>query len=213
MQVIPNLQGAIIAYMSIEEALAQATPQLLYQQAQQSANPKRQRELTAVRALLFCALNREIDILYDQYGKPYLADFSYHISISHTSRWAAIVLHATKQVGIDIELIAARVAKVRTKFLSAAENQGVLPHDYATLTTYWCAKEAVYKWYGKKGVDFANHLKIQALPLLPILPTSQAISVLPLTLDMPILMQPILLSVNYTIIAPDVVIAWVVEAI
>lgn len=210
MQVIPNLQGATIVYMSIDEALAKATPQLLYQQAHQSANPKRQRELTAVRALLFCALNREIDILYDQYGKPYLADFSYHISISHTSRWVALILHTTKQVGIDIETIAERVAKVRTKFLSPAENQGILPHNYATLTTYWCAKEAVYKWYGKKGVDFASHLKIQATPPPP---KPQIISALALILDMPILTQPILLSVNYTLISPDVVIAWVAESI
>ena len=160
MQILPNLQGAIIAYMLIAEAVAIAANVLLCQQTNNTTNPKRQRELIAVRVLLHCALNKNIAIIYDQHRKPHLADNSYHIGISHTSEWVAIILHPTKQVGIDIETIMPRVGKVRSKFLSNIENQHVLPNDYTTLTTYWCAKEAAYKWYGKKEVDFAAHLKI-----------------------------------------------------
>ena len=207
MQILPNLQGAIVAYMPINEAVVIATPALLCQQANNTTNPKRQRELVAVRVLLYCALNKEVAIVYDQHRKPHLADNSYHIGISHTSEWVAIILHPTKHVGIDIETIMPRVGKVRAKFLSNIENQSVLSNDYTTLTTYWCAKEAAYKWYGKKEVDFAAHLKI-AIDEPHQTPQYQIINTLPIMLDMPNLTQ--ILSVHYTLILPNVVMTWVV---
>ena len=207
MQILANSQGAIVAYMPINEAVAIAAPALLCQQANTTTNTKRQRELIAVRVLLYCALNKSIPIVYDQHRKPHLADNSYHIGISHTSQWVAIILHPTKHVGIDIETIMPRVGKVRAKFLSDIENQSVLPNDYTTLTTYWCAKETAYKWYGKKEVDFATHLKI-TIDAPCQTPQHQIISTLPIMLDMPNLTQTLL--VHYTLILPDVVIAWVV---
>lgn len=206
MQVLANSQGAIVAYMSINEAVAIAAPALLCQQANTTTNPKRQRELIAVRVLLRCALNKEVSILYDQHRKPHLADNSYHIGISHTSEWVAIILHPTKQVGIDIETIMPRVGKIRSKFLSTIENQSVLPNDYTTLTTYWCAKEAAYKWYGKKEVDFATHLKI-AINEPHQMPQYQIINTLPIMLDMPNLTQTLL--GHCTLIATNVVMVWI----
>nr|MBP7533707.1 hypothetical protein [Chitinophagales bacterium] len=61
--------------------------------------------------------------------------------------------------------------------------------------------------YGKKEVDFATHLKI-TIDAPCQTPQHQIISTLPIMLDMPNLTQTLL--VHYTLILPDVVIAWVV---
>ena len=29
----------------------------------------------------------------------------------------------------------------------------------------WCAKEAIYKWYGKKGLEFKQHIHIKSFKL------------------------------------------------
>ena len=29
----------------------------------------------------------------------------------------------------------------------------------------WCAKEAIYKWYGKKGLEFKQHIHIKPFKL------------------------------------------------
>jgi phosphopantetheinyl transferase len=43
-----------------------------------------------------------------------------------------------------------------------AEREQVLCRGDATLMTVaWCAKEAVYKWNGRRGIDFIQHMPIQ----------------------------------------------------
>ena len=70
----------------------------------QYAAPHRRLEWLAVRVLLFTLLGEERDIAYRPSGKPYLADGSYALSISHTKGYAAVVLgEPDSEVGIDIE--------------------------------------------------------------------------------------------------------------
>jgi len=35
-------------------------------------------------------------------------------------------------------------------------------NDPKLITVAWCTKEAVYKWNGKRGVDFIKHLPIDS---------------------------------------------------
>lgn len=96
----------------------------------------------------------------DEYGKPHLIDSSWHISLSHTQGWAAAVLHRARPVGIDIEPIREQFRRVVPRVLSESE----LVHaagDPNRLAVYWCAKEALYKLYGKRQLTFREHLLIE----------------------------------------------------
>jgi len=96
----------------------------------------------------------------DEFGKPHLIGAPWHISLSHTNGWAAAVLHRTRPVGIDIEPIRDQFRRVVPRVLSETE----IIHaagEPSRLAVYWCAKEALYKLYGKRQLSFREHLHVE----------------------------------------------------
>ncbi len=95
----------------------------------------------------------------DEYGKPHLRGLPWSISLSHTTGWAAAVLHQSRPFGIDIEPIREQFQRVVPRTLSASEiaHAAGLPER---LAVYWCAKESLYKLYGKRQLTFREHLHI-----------------------------------------------------
>ncbi|AUD03205.1 4'-phosphopantetheinyl transferase family protein [Spirosoma pollinicola] len=96
----------------------------------------------------------------DEFGKPHLIDSPWHISLSHTSGWAAAVLHRSRPVGIDIEPIREQFKRVVPRVLSESEINHAAG-DPNRLAVYWCAKEALYKLYGKRQLTFREHLHVE----------------------------------------------------
>lgn len=93
--------------------------------------------------------------------KPFLEDEAYHFSISHCGDYAAAIASSTKRVGIDIEIPTEKVLRIVHKFLHPDELQ-ILNHytDVQQATTLWSVKEAMFKWWGRGGVDFSEMLRI-----------------------------------------------------
>lgn len=122
---------------------------------------KRRLEYFGVRIALKILLGRNILIEYDQYGKPFLADKSYHISVSHSKNFMAIMAHPIRHVGIDIECPSAKIEKIYKRFLSEKEqvtfSEG---KDIRQLQIAWSSKEALFKIIGNHAVDFANQLEL-----------------------------------------------------
>ena len=131
-------------------------------------NGKRLLHWLSTRLLLRTMLqtNDYIDSRMDDQGKPYLVNGDYQISFSHSFDYASVMISKDKQVGVDIELIKDKIQKIKNKFLKPEELSG-LPEQDNTLALYicWCAKEAIYKWYGKKGLEFKRHIDIY--PFVP----------------------------------------------
>ena len=131
-------------------------------------NGKRLLHWLSTRFLLRTMLqtNDYIDSRMDDQGKPYLVNGDYQISFSHSFDYASVMISKDKQVGVDIELVKDKIQKIKNKFLKPAELSG-LPEQDNTLALYicWCAKEAIYKWYGKKGLEFKKHIDIY--PFVP----------------------------------------------
>lgn len=98
---------------------------------------------------------------YSPEGKPYLKDRNAHISVSHSHDKLAILVNEKESTGVDIELIRDKVVNVKHKFLCEAEQQ-FTGNDIEKLTTLWAAKEAIYKAYGLKGVDFKENMFVEA---------------------------------------------------
>ena len=97
-------------------------------------------------------------IVYDDLGKPHLEN-GWNISISHANEFAAIMLNKNGACGIDIEKISPKIARIKHKFLNDTDLKNITTEQ--NLTIYWGAKEALYKYYGKKKVFFIEHLFIQ----------------------------------------------------
>jgi len=132
---------------------------------EQLANGKRHLHWLATRVLLRTMLDTSeyIDCQIDKHGKPYLVNLPYHISLSHSFDYAAVMISKSRPVGIDIEQIKQKVERIAPKFLRPAERAVIDPqHKIAHLYVCWCAKEAIYKCYGQKEVSFLDNIALEA---------------------------------------------------
>ncbi len=130
---------------------------------QQLSNTQRRLHWLAWRALIKKLTgNPEIEIVYQENGKPQVRDQSLQISISHTGPWAACLTHSNEPVGVDVESIRPRILKIKERFLSSREIEWHAPstHDLRHLTILWCIKEAVFKFAGISGLDYRNQINI-----------------------------------------------------
>ena len=132
-------------------------------------NEERKIQHLAVR-LLFSLMMPEAnmkDIVMADNGKPYLKGVPFHFSFSHCKGYAACAVSDHFPIGIDIEIIHPRIAKVAHKFLNDAEKNLLsnLSEEDALkqLAFFWAAKEAMYKKHEQLGIDFARDFNILAL--------------------------------------------------
>lgn len=133
------------------------------------ANEERRVQHLAVR-LLFKLMMPEADLsqlVMADNGKPYLLGLPFHFSFSHCKGYAACAVDDKQPVGIDIEIIHPRIAKVAHKFLNEQEKAMIAALDEKDqlnqMAFLWAAKEAMYKKHEQLGIDFAKDFNILEL--------------------------------------------------
>jgi 4'-phosphopantetheinyl transferase len=103
-------------------------------------------------------------VIVSETGKPVLEDGSLEFSLSHCKGFAAAITGIVHPVGIDIELVSNRASRIAGRFLCQQELDMISGLDdgqrEAMITMLWSAKETIYKWWGKKGVDFAQNIRV-----------------------------------------------------
>ncbi len=99
----------------------------------------------------------------DEHGKPYLRNSTYEISVTHTLEYIGVVLSKAGAVGMDIEKPRNQIFKVIGRLCSKDELDWVA-EDIDKATILWSAKEALYKLYGKRKVDFKENLTLSEKP-------------------------------------------------
>lgn len=92
-------------------------------------------------------------------GKPVLSLRNGEISITHSYPYVAAIYDKHENVGIDIEQPTPKLRLIAKKFLSDSELE-FTQNDLIRLCICWCAKEALYKIYSKKGLRFRENLFI-----------------------------------------------------
>ncbi|SFT03267.1 4'-phosphopantetheinyl transferase family protein [Sphingobacterium wenxiniae] len=123
---------------------------------------KRTLHWLATRVLLRYLLNTEtyIDCPSDKNGKPYLPDFPYKISLTHSYEYAGVMMSTKGECGIDLEIVKEKVVNIKEKFLREEELIFIPDGHLDQLYACWCAKEAVYKLQGNKGISFLEDMTI-----------------------------------------------------
>ncbi len=128
---------------------------------------RRRLEFLAVRVLMSIG-SPGSDICYHASGKPFLDDEKYYVSISHSGKFVAIMLNSSKPIALDIEVIADKASRLHQRFLSLSE----LPETRLTDQEFqlycvlcWSAKESVFKYIDKEGVDFRDNIKFTPFTL------------------------------------------------
>ena len=108
-----------------------------------------------------------IEVRSDECGKPHLVNFDYELSISHSQEYAAVII-SKKRVGIDIEQIRPKIRRIAHKFMRE-EEQAILSDNEETairqMYVIWTGKEALYKLYGKRKLNFREHMQFEPFEL------------------------------------------------
>ena len=128
-----------------------------------SLQGKRKIEWLASRYALQTLLNPQICNIYqDEYGKPHLKDSTQQISISHSDGKVAAIV-SDSQCGVDLQLIVDKIVFIKEKFANLNELKSIDPdHHILHLHIYWSAKESLYKAYGKRALDFKEHILLES---------------------------------------------------
>ena len=126
----------------------------------------RKKQWLAYRVLIkSMLLPEEFLVEYDETGKPFLAGSKYHISVTHSGDLAAVIISSKGRVGIDLETARERIERVKERFLHPEELAMIGEKDVCfRLTQAWCAKEALYKLFGHRGLDFRENIRIHLPP-------------------------------------------------
>ncbi len=139
-------------------------------------SPRKRSEWLASRELLFriAKLPERVECLYDDFGKPYLKGINKHISVSHSERWCAAMV-SDRSCGVDIQLYTETVQRISNRFLSEQELIEIhkTRNKLHYLHVYWGAKECIYKAYGKKKLEFRQHIFIHSLNLIHLTGTGE----------------------------------------
>lgn len=111
------------------------------------------------RAIVRERLGTDVGIGYAVSGAPVILGNRFHIGVSHTKGWVAVVC-GQKRCAIDIELRGRDTSRTESRFLTAAEK--TLNHSGSTDFTLavWCAKEAVYKYVQREGLDLLDDMTL-----------------------------------------------------
>lgn len=96
-------------------------------------------------------------IIKDENGKPFLKNSEFEMSISHTINYIGVIMKKNSAIGIDIEKPRTQLLKIVPRLFSPIE-VAFIDNEIEKATLYWSAKEALYKLYGKRKVDFRENL-------------------------------------------------------
>lgn len=129
------------------------------------ASESQRKQKLAVRCLLEEAFEEKVYLNHHDNGKPFIENEATNISITHTEKYVAIILHKEDDLGIDIESLDRDFSAVEAKALSEDEIED-LEEDRTEkneqLAIYWCAKEAIYKRMSVNKVDFAEQIEVES---------------------------------------------------
>lgn len=122
---------------------------------------KRKKEYCITQLLLRELTDEPQEIVKTPEGKPTLKNLPYKISISHADLYSAVMLSEELECGVDVEIVQPRIKRIAPKFVSEYENLYVTKgRESSYYTIIWCVKEAIYKWYAKRGLDFKENMII-----------------------------------------------------
>ncbi len=118
-------------------------------------NTLRKKQWLAARHLLHHHHGILQNIAKTPEGKPYCPGTNPFVSLSHSGELIA-TYSSQIEGGIDVQSFSEQVVKIKDKFVSQQEST----EDPLSLHLIWSAKEAMYKSYGLKKLNFKEHLLV-----------------------------------------------------
>ncbi|MDR2520693.1 MAG: 4'-phosphopantetheinyl transferase superfamily protein [Bacteroidales bacterium OttesenSCG-928-I14] len=153
--------GIIYINKTSDEFLAELDNKSWYYHRLRFMSEIRKQEWLATRVLLKKMLMTEKKIIYTRSGSPYVSNKRFCIGISHTKKYATIIINKWKRVSIDIESISPRIERIQNRFINRKEKNNLsIKNPLIHLLLHWSAKEVLCKFLDKKNVEFKTKFHI-----------------------------------------------------
>ena len=129
---------------------------------------KRRSEIIVTRLLVHELFGDDAVLCHEASGAPFVEKAGIRMpmgfSLSHCRGWVVAAWSETERVGVDVEMVDLRAARVKDRVLDADELRFVGTSAWKA-TVAWTAKEALFKCAGRQGVDFQRdlHLDLHSL--------------------------------------------------
>lgn len=118
----------------------------------------RRAEHLSWRRIVRRELGRGVHIDYNEVGAPIVDTPNIYISVAHTTEQRVAVVIADCPVGVDIESVDRGFERVASRYITSDELAlSDHPHWGAMV---WSTKEAIYKLYGRRGVDLCRDIRL-----------------------------------------------------
>lgn len=129
-------------------------------------NPERAQATLSARLALISLYDKAKDfrLVKDDYGKPFFElEHPVFLSLSHTDLYAAAMV-SDLPCGIDVQKQMKKIIKLRSKFESKKEfeNTETQSDHIRSLHILWGAKEALFKLWGKRNLDWKKNLIVDS---------------------------------------------------
>lgn len=132
---------------------------------------KRKREFLATRYLIQLGLPPGLNVKHltkNENGSPRLSGTPYCFGISHTRDYVSCVI-STHKAGCDIERFQERILRLSSRFMTAADQQWADDENRLAKThLIWGIKESAYKTWGRKRIDWNEHIRIDPIDWNPL---------------------------------------------
>ena len=99
---------------------------------------------------------------YDALGAPVLTNRAVHISVAHCAGRIAVCA-SPERCAVDIEPATRDFRRAASRYLTPEEE--ALSDDPLLPGIVWCAKETLYKYAGRRELDFRRDLHVVRLDL------------------------------------------------
>lgn len=126
--------------------------------AEKFGTRRRKAEYLMWRHIVRRETGADTQIGYNGLGAPVLKNRTEYIGVSHCADSVAVVV-SPRPCAVDIERTDRDFSKIASRFVSRSESG--LSDDPRLLCALWCAKETLYKYSGKRGLDFLRDICVE----------------------------------------------------
>lgn len=156
---IPSLH--VVEPMSAAEWAPWVTPDEAAEAAQ-FGSERRRAEFLTWRAVVRRELGVDTAIAYNEVGAPVLTNRDVHLSVSHCAGRVAVCI-SEKPCTVDIEPELRDFSRAASRYMAPEER--ALTDDPLLPGVVWCAKEALYKYAGRRELDFLHGIRVERADL------------------------------------------------
>lgn len=120
----------------------------------------RRREALMWRHIVRRETGGDVRLAYAPTGSPFLIGRSERIGVSHSGERVAVII-SEERCAVDIERLDRDFRRVGERYMTGGEQ--ALDTDSRLPAAIWCAKETLYKYSGRKGLNLRDDLGVEAV--------------------------------------------------